>query len=165
MKKTALTMALATALGLAASVANAASVTSMTLADTINANGTAITTDDTLGTDTRSGAFRFNNINLGTYAGSSFFSGNVNGGAINVAAANTAGSFSTGFDYLGQMFIPFTAGPINADITGGVLTVTSLPWGGNYGGATNFFLAPDAGTLVVNNLVALNATALSADTS
>lgn len=153
MKFTMTKIAGALALTMAASGAHALSVVSMTLGDTINAAGTLTTADDTLGTDGKSGAFRFNTINAGTYFGASLFSGDVNGGVIDVTAANAAGSFSTGFLFTGAPFVPYTAGPIVADITGGVLTVSSLPWGGNFAGSVNFFLPPDAGTLTVHNLI------------
>ncbi|HRK78270.1 MAG TPA: PEP-CTERM sorting domain-containing protein [Thiobacillus sp.] len=54
------------------------------------------------------------------------------------------GTFSMGFNFGGTgMFSPFTYGTgVQADITGGVLTFTSLDFGGFYNGV-NFFLEPD----------------------
>lgn len=133
--------------------ANAAAVTSMTLADTINATSGA----GVLGTDGKSGAFRFNTINANTYAGASLFSGDVGGGVINLAGA-AAGTFTSGFIFASSPFVPDTVGPIVADITAGVLTISSLPWGGLYGPLSpasgfQFNLPPDANTLVVKNLI------------
>jgi len=144
-----------------ASGAQAAAVTSMTLADTINAAGTTSLADDTLGSDGFSGAFRFSAINLGTYAGASLFSGDLNGGVINMAgsspeAANPAGAFTSGFIFATQTFDPFNNGAITADITGGVLTFSDFNFAGLFGGVGGpvFDLPPDAGTLTVQNLIA-----------
>jgi hypothetical protein len=152
--------ALALALSVAATGAHAVAVIGMTLADTINAATASV------GTDTRSGAFKFtpilSGVNNSVYAaGTSFFTGNVNGGVINLAGAsanslNPANAFTTGFTFAGSNFGPDTIGPIVADITGGVLTVSSLPWGGYFSGASfQFNLPPDAGTLVVDNLISI----------
>lgn len=137
----------ALALTLVTTGAHAAAVVGLTLADTINASTGA------LGADGKSGAFRFAPINSLTYLGTSLFSGNVNGGVIDITQANAAGAFASGFLFAGAPFIPYTFGPIDMDITGGVLTVNSLPWGGNYAGRVNFNLPPDAGTLTVHNLI------------
>ena len=60
-------------------------------------------------------------------------------GPIDATQANTAGSFSSGFVYLGQPFVPYTSGAIDATITGDTINVVSFPFGGTYGGS-NFDL-------------------------
>ena len=77
------------------------------------------------------------------------FYGDVNGGVVNTGVTMAPGSFSTGFDFGGQgQFIPavYDNGDANvgvvADITGGVLTFSSLDFGGDFNG-TFFELAPD----------------------
>jgi hypothetical protein len=152
--------ALALALSVAATGAHALAVIGMTLGDTINA-ATA-----SAGTDAKSGAFKFapilSGVNNATYAlGTSLFTGNVNGGVINLAGAdansqNPANAFTTGFTFAGSNFGPDTTGAIVADITGGVLSVSSLPWGGFFLSANfQFNLPPDPGTLVVDNLISV----------
>lgn len=154
------------ALTFAAGAAQADAVVSMTLADVFNANRTASTADDTLGTDGRSGAFRFNNIDLGTYFGASLFSGDLNGGVITMSGSSPEAdpslggpAFTTGFSFTGTPFDPFNNGSIAADITGGVLTFSNFSWAGLFGGVPAggggiiFNLPPDAGTLNVANLV------------
>lgn len=134
--------------------AHAAVVTNFTIADV--GSGTGGVYSSTL--DGYSGAFRFSTINPTTYFGASLFTGDVAAspgtamGQIDATVANAAGTFSTGFDYLGQQFVPQTDGPAVMDITAGVLTVTSLPWSGVYGGSTTFVLPPDPGTLTVHFL-------------
>jgi hypothetical protein len=145
-------IAAALALTLTATGAHAAAVTGMTLADAIDGAGTSSYADDTLGTDGRSGAFRFGIISLSNYFGVSPFTGDVNGGAIDVTQAKPVGSFTTGFYFTSFPFEPYTSGAIDMDITGGVLTVNSLPWGA-YRNANGLSQLPDAGTLVVHNLI------------
>ncbi len=183
MKFTMTKIAAGLALAFVASGAHALSVTGMTLADTIDSNtNSAINVPvvngaftatggpgagpDGLGTDGASGAFRFGPINLDTYAGANAFYGDVGGGVINLAGS-APGSFTTGFLFTGAAFQPFNPGPIvmstsaAADaaavgtvLAGSNLTVSSLPFAGFFT-ANNytFALSPDAGTLVVNNLI------------
>lgn len=101
-----------------------------------------------------SGAFKFGVINDATYSGTSLFTSDL--GPVYTASAQAAGSFTTGFIFAFQPFVPKTTGPINATIsyTAGsstpVLTfpspvATSLPWAGDFGTApaiTTFFLPP-----------------------
>lgn len=149
-------IAAALALTVAASGAQADAVIGMTLADVFNNNNTATAADDVLGTDGRSGAFRFGPINA-TYTGASLF-GPANGGVIDMSAATAPTEWTNGFVFAGSPFQPFTTGPIVADITGGVLTVSSLPFAGYYVGADFVFnMTPDAGTINVLNLVQIGA--------
>lgn len=147
------------ALALAANGAQAVAVNSMTLADVMDNTGALVT-------DGHSGGFAFNSNLLGVgaaynadgyFKGISSFSGDVNGGVINLAGAaansiNPATAFTTGFIYAGSNMGPDTTGPIDADITGGVLTFNSLPWGGYYTGAGFQFNMP-ADAYTVNNLI------------
>lgn len=139
LKKSLLKLTVGAAMLCGAAAANALTVTSFTVAD-VNGDG-------------RSGAFRFAPINA-AYFGANFFTGDVAAapgtamGTIDTSVANPMGTFTTGFLFSGAPFVPFTAGPTVMDITGGVLTVTSLPWGGNFAGATDFFLSPDAAPTV-----------------
>lgn len=149
--KPAVSLALSLAVTAAAS-AHAATVTSMTIEDV--GSGLPGTYSSTL--DGYSGAFRFAPIDDTTYYGAAYFTSDV--GPIDTGTANPAGSFSTGFSYAGAMFVPFTPGPIVADITGGVLTIDSLSFGGTYNGADDFYLPPDPGTLVVHWLHQVDAT-------
>ena len=137
-----------------ADVAQASAVTSFTIQDV--GSGTGGVYSSTL--DGNSGAFRFFTIDPTTYYGAYLFSGDVAAapgsalGQIDASVANPAGSFSTGFLFAGAQFVPQTTGPTVMDITGNVLTVTSLPWGGVFAGANEPFLPPDAGTLEVHFL-------------
>lgn len=152
MNKKLLSSAVLTAMGLgmAATTAQAASVTHFTLADvgsnSMGSGGYLSATDGVVG------AFGFTTkyCNVKTYSNcASKFTGNAGTGTIlGGNAANPTGSFSTGFSF-GVPFIPFTgtsgAGDVNfaADITNGALTVTDLGFGGQFSGAYNFDLAPD----------------------
>lgn len=148
------------ALTIAATGAQAVSVTGMTLADVMTSAGV-------LGTDGISGGFGFNaNSMVGTGAGydangyrlgMTKFYGDINSGVINMAGAsawnqNPANAFTKGFTFAGSNMSPDTTGPIIADITGGVLTISSLPWGGYYAGAAWQFNMP-ADAYTVNNLI------------
>lgn len=113
------------ALAVIATGAQAVAVNSMTLGDTINADG-------------KSGAFRFSPISTTTYLGASLF-GPSNGGVIDVSAAGAPLDWTTGFIYAGSPFQPYNTGAISADITDGVLTVSSLPFAGYYVGADFVF--------------------------
>lgn len=162
------------AMAFVANGAHAVAVTSMTLADTIDSNiaganvnfvadafgggsgatGGIVGGVDGAGQDRMQGAFRFNLINTDTYASSDLFFGNVGGGVINMAGS-TAGSFTTGFDFGGNNFIPFNNGPITADITGGVLSFSQFAFAGNFltpNGTILFNLPPDS-AVTVNNLI------------
>jgi hypothetical protein len=148
MKKTALSLAIAAVAVLGTSAVHAAAVTSMTLADTIATNNTVSTADDVLGTDGRSGAFRITtNMDTGAYTGATFFTSN--GGTIDMTAATAPLDWTNGFLFGGVPFKPYTTGPIVADITGGVLTVSSLPLAGNYD-TSNFNMTPDSVPTVLN---------------
>jgi hypothetical protein len=150
MNKSLVSSAIVAALGLTATAVNAASVTGLTIRDvgsnTANAAGNFSST-----LDGRSGAFKFAPINVVSYAGASLFSGDVGTGTLlGGGAANPTGSFTTGFLFSSAPFVPFTFGSgFNADITGGVTTISTLDFGGNFGGATDFLLPPDTGTLEV----------------
>ena len=151
MKKSAISTAIVSVMGLGASLvsgaASATSVTGLTIMDvgsnTANAVGTYSSTLDGI-----SGAFRFNNkyINVSSYAGTSGFTGDAGTGTmLGGGAANATGSFSTGFIFSSAPFVPYTFGSgFVADITaGGALTVSNLDFGGNFGGGANFNLPPD----------------------
>lgn len=156
MKFTMTKIAAVLALSAMAAGAQADAVTGMTLADVISSNNTVTTADDFLGSDGRSGAFRFSPISAGTYTGASLF-GPANGGAINVDAATAPTEWTNGFVFAGSPFQPFTTGAIDADITGGVLTINSLPFAGYYVGADFVFnMTPDSYT--VYNLIQTGAT-------
>ena len=129
LKKSALFLAMMSA----SSVASAVNVTSWTLTDFDS---------DGLGND-----FAFYSAPTGNSLNA--FDGDVNGGVINMGTTMAPGSFSTGFDFGGQgQFIPGVydngSGDVGvvADITGGVLTFSSLDFGGDFNG-TFFELAPD----------------------
>jgi len=144
MKKSAISLAVASAMGLSMTAANAVNVISMTIEDvgSNTANGTG---NYTSALDGVSGAFQFKNnyINVGTYNGATPWTGDV-GDLLGSGSANATGSFSTGFLFSGSPFVPYTFGSgFQADITNGVLTVTSMDFGGNYNGGANFNLPPD----------------------
>ena len=151
MKKSTLTMAVASALGLGMNVAGAAPVafTGLTIEDVgSNTANAANTYSSTL--DGNAGAFRFGGINVVSYAGTNGFVSDV-GPLLGGGVANATGSFSTGFLFAGNPFVPLTFGSNFAgtiDTTSNALSITSLDFGGAYGG-NDFLLAPDAGTLEV----------------
>jgi len=149
MKFTMTKIAAGVALVAMASGAQAVSVTGMTLGDVMDTTGALVA-------DGKAGAFKFNSLNSTTYTGASFFTGDVNGGVIDVTAANAAESFTTGFIFAGSAFQPNTTGPIVADITGGTLSISSLPWAGYYTGAA-FQFNMNAENLSVLNLVQTDA--------
>ena len=147
MKKTVLSIALATVTGLSASAANAAAISSFTFVDT-DADGTA--GDFSFGVPpVIGGANSFNPLNPA-------------GSLVPNSAARTIDEFSTGFQYsfYGE-FHPYTFGVgLVGDITGtqdgnaanDTLTMSSVNWGGAFfpGGqppAVNFDLEPDPNTL------------------
>ncbi|WP_310448009.1 PEP-CTERM sorting domain-containing protein [Thiobacillus sp.] len=129
-------IAAAVALAVMASGAQAAAVTGMTLGDTMTLAGV-------LGTDGYEGTFKFNALSAQNANGASQFKGDVNGGVIDVTAANAWGSFTTGFLFTGAPFVPDTTGPIDIDITGTTMTVNSLPWGGYFTAAAFQFNMPN----------------------
>jgi hypothetical protein len=149
MKKSVLSSAIMTALGVVSGGANAAGVTGLTITDvgsnTANAPGAYSSALDGI-----SGGFRFANkyINVSSYAGTTFFTGDAGTGTVlGGGAANATGSFTTGFIFSSAPFVPYTFGNnFSADIDTANLTmnVSSLDFGGNYGGGSNFNLPPDS---------------------
>jgi hypothetical protein len=166
-------LAAALALAVASQAASAATVTGMTIADTINSAGTAALGDDTAGTDGKSGAFRFSTttINLGTYAGATLWAGDLNSGVIDIANVGAPLDFTTGFLFAGAAFQPFNSGVISgttsaaADaaavgtiLTGADLSLNIAGWAGLYTSIPfTFNLTPDAGTLAIQNLIKTSA--------
>jgi hypothetical protein len=171
-------IAAALSLSFFAAGAQAAAVLSMSLQDVIDSNTSAATLTvgpDGLGTDGRSGAFRFSAIDLDTYSGASAFSGNLNSGVItlsgsdpeadpNVFAPASSSAFTTGFSFTGTPFDPYNNGVIAGDISSGVLTFSQFSFAGLFGGCpqsmgcTVFNLAPGTGQvggdpLTVQNLI------------
>jgi hypothetical protein len=142
MKKLILTLALA---ALSVSAAHAATVIRMTLDDTLSANGTTL--------DGKSGAFRFGPINTGTYMGAFLFTSYYPySDVIDIAAATAPLDWTAGFTFAGRAFLPYTTGPIVADITGGVLTFSSLPFAAYYNGSLDYYfnMTPDSAPTVLN---------------
>ena len=162
------------AFALATNGAYALPVTSVQIADTINSAGTNALTDDTVGTDGKSGAFRFGAIGLGAYTGASLWTGDLNGGMINMSGGAPL-DFTTGFSFAGADFQPFNAKvnggvvvPGSGDITwatsaaadaaavgtvlsGSDLIITGFEWAGYYVGASyNFAQSPDSAPVVQN---------------
>ena len=131
MKKKVISMAVGAALGLSGAV-QAAPVSGIKVQDVTG--------------DGVSGRFGFNALQT------SQWTGDVGTGTIKgLGQANATGSFSTGFNFAGSPFVPYTFGSgMNADITAGVLTFPSMNFGGNYAGLANFNLPPDPGTMTVN---------------
>jgi len=147
MNKSAISLAVASALGLGVSAANAASVaiTGMTIED-VGSNTSNTAGAYTAVLDGISGAFQFKNnyINVGSYNGATPWTGDV--GDMN-AGANGTGSFSTGFLFSGSPFVPFTYGSGfqgTVDTTANTVNITSLDFGGNYNGGADFLLPPDS---------------------
>ena len=153
MKKSMLSTAIVTAMGVATGLAamttsptaSAAAVTGFTIKDvgsnTMGSGGYSSTLDGVSGAFTFSSAY----LNAKTYPSANTFTGDVASGTIfGEGAANSTGSFTTGFLFTSSPFVPFTYGSgLVADegAGDGALTVTSLDFGGNYG--VNFLLAPD----------------------
>lgn len=147
MKKTSITLAVASALGLGMTAADAASVaiTGITIQDVgSNTANAANAYSSTL--DGQSGSFRFSTspVNVLSYGGGATpWTGDV--GDMN-AGANATGSFSTGFLFSGAPFVPFTYGSGFAgtiDTTAVTANITSLNFGGNYNSGADFLLPPD----------------------
>ena len=138
-KFTPLAAAMTAAIGLGASgAANSAAVTQLVIEDVGGPFCNNVTTCGayTSTLDGSAGRFGFNNFMTSNFTSTSpmQFGG----------AANSTGSFTTGFLFSGAPFIPFTYGSgAAADITGGVLTFSSMDFGGNYAGVADFLLPPD----------------------
>jgi hypothetical protein len=152
MKKNTLALAITVVAGLGTSVANAATVTSMTLADTITNQHNNIAADDGPGSDGRDGAFSFDPIYTGAtgdYSGAFLFTSN--GGTIDMTSAGAPLAWTDGISVAGILFQPYHTGPIVADITGGVLTVSSLPFASySVGDDILFNMNPDSAPTVLN---------------
>ncbi|MDP3584463.1 MAG: PEP-CTERM sorting domain-containing protein [Thiobacillus sp.] len=161
-------IAAAVAMAMAANGAYALSVTSVQIADTINA------TTNALGTDGREGAFRFGNINTTTYTGASLWFGDLNGGMINMSGGAPL-QFTSGFSFAGADFQPFNAkvnggvvvpgsgaitwstsaaadaAAVGTVLSGSDLIISNFDWAGYYVGANfNFAQSPDAAPNVLN---------------
>ena len=136
LKKTLISGAVVAVLGVGSTVANADTVTSMQLG---NYDG------DTLQSD-----FNFYTPPTGDSANKFGANGELCGGSACAPIAFDSGPignnvFTTGFNYGGTgVFTPNTFGAMSADITGGVLTFSSLDFGGEFGGV-QFDLPPDGG--------------------
>jgi hypothetical protein len=141
--------AVATALGSGGTL-HAAPVTGLTIMD-VGSNTANAPNNYSPTPDGRSGAFRFVPIDVTTYVSASLFTGDAGTGTLlGEGAPNATGSFSTGFLFSSQPFVPFTFGAnFNADITNGALTISTLDFGGNFGGGANFLSSPDPGTLEI----------------
>ena len=179
-------IAAALTLAMVTNGAYALSVNSVSIADTINNSGTAGLGDDVVGTDGKSGAFQFQSfgdIDLGTYSRASLWMGNLNGGLINITGGAPL-QFTSGFNWGGSDFQPFNAkvesgvivsgsgditwatsaaadaAAIGTVLSGSDLIINNFEWAGYYT-ATNFYyaLSPDAGSLVVQNLIKTGANA------
>ena len=137
--------------------ASAAAITSFTISDVWDAQATALpdyfnTVGGVLGTDGSSGRFGFN---VATYKplDRGYRYRYVVGGA-----NQGPGVFTTGFIFATNPFkpmtdfsaTPFPSGGAVGDITGGVLSITNLDFGGLYAGTSPFYLAPDSGSLKTN---------------
>jgi hypothetical protein len=169
-------LAIAGALG----ESHAAMVTSMNISDTIDSNTSSMTPiandgefytsgpgvgPDGLGSDGAIGAFRFSpfDFDLDTYSSAKIWTGDLNGGVINLAGAAPQ-SFSSGFIFGGFRRLPYTTGAIVANTsafadTAAIGTVlgsadisfSSLPWAVVID--TGISAPPDPGTLVVSDLI------------
>jgi hypothetical protein len=129
----------------------AASVISLTIEDV----GSGLPGAYSSALDGFSGAFRFSNINDANYRGLSLFTGDVASapgpalGEIDTSQANGVNTFTSGFLFAGNQFLPETLGAIEADISlvNGVpqLTISSLPFVGFFTGTgTVFALQPQS---------------------
>lgn len=112
-------------------------------------NVTQMTIEDVTG-DNISGVFAFNPINEGSLGVVSNKRFTTDVAPIDTSMAMPAGSFSTGFIFGGQPFVPTTTGPLDLNWDGSTLTVTTINWGGQFGATTTFSnLSPDPGTVQV----------------
>lgn len=137
LKNAALTAALLATFG--ASSAFAGNVTQLTIED-INGDGL-------------SGVFAFNPITEppADVPSNKKFTTDVAPIDATDADGMAAGEFSTGFIFGGQPFVPFTTGPVDMDFDGTTLTVTDIPWGGQFGDSTVFSdLGPDGAVNVIS---------------
>ena len=131
-----------------APLANAASVTSLTIQDV--GSGLAGAYSSTL--DGVSGVFRFSLIDDVTFLGASFYYGDIAAnpgpamGEIDTSQANPILTFTTGFIFANRPFVPETLGPIVADISmvngNPEMTVTELPFAGEFGTPGSGILFP-----------------------
>jgi hypothetical protein len=124
--------AVAIAIGLVAQPSAASSVTGLTIRD-VGSNSTNAAGGYSSALDGRSGAFRLSSgyIDVSSYAGTELWTGDAGTGTvIGGGTDNPPGSFSTGFSILdGANWVPYTLGDgFQADISGGVLSITSLDW-------------------------------------
>ena len=137
--------------------ASAAAITSFTISDVWDAQASGLadyfnTVGGVLGTDGSSGRFGFN---VGT---SSQWTGDTGTDMLWGGANQGPGVFTTGFIFASNTFEPmtdfsgtgFSNGGAVGDITGGTLSVTNFDFGGLFGGASPFYLAPDSGSLKTN---------------
>ena len=155
--KTLLSLAITTAIGIAPVVAEANPVLYIKIEDV----GSTVSGAYSPVLDGKSGGLRFAPINPETYFGTALWTGDTGTGEMLWEGnPNPTGSFSTGFLFGGQPFVPYTfgnnaIGEINInDATGeSELIVTALDFGGLYAGVVNFNLPPDPGTLQVNWVV------------
>ena len=157
MNKTLLSTAVVAAMGLGAMPAQAVSldVTGFTIKDvgsnTMAGGGYSTTLDGI------SGAFGFSSMlcNANSYFNcQNFWTGDVGTGTIFAQnTTNPTSSFSTGFDFGGPDFIPFTSNQnggadnnfaATIETTTNGLTVTDLGFGGQFSGAFDFTLFPDS---------------------
>lgn len=111
MKKTVISSAVLSVLGVTTTAVGAAPVTGFTIRDvgsnTINSAGNYSSALDGI-----SGAFKFHTsyLNANTYGGASLFTGDVGTGTIQGGgAANPTGSFTTGFMFGASTLVPFTS--------------------------------------------------------
>lgn len=108
--------------------------------------------DSTL--DGKSGGFSFNKINPVTMPGGvTLWTGDAGTGTIDFSMANPVDSFTTGFIFLAP-FVPFLGGPSVGNVAGDLtMTLDTFPFSGQFNGLVDFYLPPDAGTLMVSWLV------------
>lgn len=145
MKKTLVGTAVAAALAIGSSVASAATIVSLDISD-IDGDG-------------KSGLFTFGPKadieSIGVQ-----FSGDTGTDMLWEGNTQGPGVFTTGFTFAGQPFEPQTDmsatvgtnNGANGTLTGSTLAISSLDFGGRFGGTAGspvFYLSPDAGTLQV----------------
>ena len=94
--------------------------------------------------------FGFVTLNPVTPAGIAW-SGDAGNGTIDFAVENPVNSFTNGFPFFGMPFAPFVSGPSSGSLSGDlILTIDAFPFGGTFNGSADFYLPPDAGTLMVH---------------
>lgn len=151
-KKTLVSVAVGSALGVSSIAANAEVVQSFDLGNVLGGGNSGTIT---LTPDTRRSDFAFGAVPSGNSSNTFGFTGET--GCTNAADTTTCDPidmtstgatgtnvFSTGFNFGGTgVFSPnITAGGMTGSITGTTLTFTSLEFGGIFGGG-QFFLAPN----------------------